>query len=136
MAELLYSGGCLCSALRYRVAGPVRCLCYCHCNSCRRAAGAPLVAWATFALDGFVVSSGTPRELRSSADVVRTFCPDCGTPLTYRSAARPAEIDVTLATLDGAGQLAPQMHVWVSDKLPWLELCDGLPQFARAPPPA
>jgi len=38
---------------------------------------------------------------------------------------------VTLATLDEAAQLAPQMHVWVADKLPWVRIEDGLPQLPQ-----
>ena len=34
------------------------------------------------------------------------------------------------ATLDEAAQLAPRMHVWVADKLPWVTISDALPQFA------
>ena len=39
---------------------------------------------------------------------------------------------MTLATLDEAAQLAPRMHVWVADKLPWVTITDGLPQFAAS----
>lgn len=43
---------------------------------------------------------------------------------------RAGEIDVTLASLDEAASLAPQVHVWVGEKLPWVVAADGLPQFA------
>jgi hypothetical protein len=69
-------------------------------------------------------------EYRSSPPVLRGWCAACSTSLTYRHAARPAEIDVTLATLDDAVRFAPRMHVWVADKLPWVAITDGLPQFA------
>jgi hypothetical protein len=39
--------------------------------------------------------SGTPSSFRSSDHGTRTFCPHCGTPLTFRSAHFPDEIDVT-----------------------------------------
>jgi hypothetical protein len=68
-------------------------------------------------------------ELNSSPKVRRGFCARCGSCLTYSHEARPAEIDVTLASLDEAAQLAPRMHVWVADKLPWVRIEDGLPQF-------
>ena len=136
MSEAGYRGGCLCGSVRYEVSGAVSNLCYCHCASCRRAAGAPMVPWGTFARGGFRVIRGTLSEYRSSPRVLRGFCANCGTSLTYRSEARPAEIDVTLATLDAAAQFAPQMHVWVGEKLPWLTISDGLPQFAAGSPPA
>ena len=130
MQRPCYAGGCLCGSVRYEVSGEARNLCYCHCTSCRRAAGAPLVPWGTFGRDGFRLTRGTLAEYRSSAPVVRGFCAACGTSLTYRHEQRPTELDVALATLDEAARFAPQMHVWVGDKLPWVSISDGLPQFA------
>lgn len=124
-----YTGGCLCGAVGYEASGSPRTLCYCHCESCRRAAGSPAVAWGTFERGSFRVTRGTLAEFCSSKPVVRGFCASCGSCLTYRHEARPDEIDVTLATLDDARQLAPRMHVWVADKLPWVRIDDGLPQF-------
>jgi len=131
MEKTHYSGGCLCGAVRYEVSGAARHLCYCHCESCRRASGAAAVPWGTFDRHSFRVTRGTLAEFRSSEPVRRGYCPGCGSCLTYRHATRPAEIDVTLATLDEAAQLAPQMHVWVADKLPWARIDDGLPQCPR-----
>jgi hypothetical protein len=130
MDKKSYAGGCFCGAVRYEVSGAARVLCYCHCESCRRAAGSPVVAWATFERSGFRVTRGSMREFNSSPKVVRGFCARCGSCLTYSHEARSAEIDVTLATLDEAAQLAPRMHVWVADKLPWVTISDALPQFA------
>jgi hypothetical protein len=120
--------------VRYEVAGPVIHLCFCHCASCRRAAGAAPVSWGTFARENFRLTRGALAEYRSSPPVMRGFCAACGTPLTYRHEARATEIDITLATLDEPALLAPRMHVWVSDKLPWVAITDGLPQFAGSAP--
>jgi hypothetical protein len=130
MEKNSYAGGCFCGAVRYQALGKPRTLCYCHCESCRRAAGSPAVAWGTFDRSGFRITRGTMAELTSSPEVVRGFCARCGSCLTYCHEARSAEIDVTLATLDDAAALAPTMHVWVADKLPWVRIEDGLPQFA------
>ena len=131
MAETRYSGRCLCGAVRYDVSGIAANLCFCHCESCRRAAGAPAVAWGTFARQRFRVTRGELAEYRSSPAVTRGFCAGCGSSLTYRHDARPGEIDVTLTTLDDPSAFTPQMHVWVGDKLPWESISDGLPQFVN-----
>jgi hypothetical protein len=131
MAQATYSGGCLCGGVRYQASGAVSNLCYCHCSSCRRATGAPMVPWGTFARERFRVTRGTLSEYRSSPPVLRGFCAACGSSLTYRNEERPAEIDVALVTLDEPARLVPQMHVWVSDRLPWLAISDGLPQFPQ-----
>jgi hypothetical protein len=135
MAQSPYRGACLCGTVRFELGAEPSCLCYCHCRSCRLAAGAPLVAWGTFPLASFTLLAGALREHRSSAAVRRGFCAACGGSLTYRSEERALEIDVTLASLEAAAQLAPQAHVWVADKLPWVLLPDGLPQHHGALPP-
>jgi hypothetical protein len=129
VTETRFAGGCLCGAVRYEISGAPRTLCYCHCESCRRAAGSPAVAWGTFQRDGFRVTRGAMAELNSSPGVLRGFCGRCGSCLTYSHERRSAEIDVTLATLDDAARLAPRMHVFVAEKLPWVRIEDGLPQF-------
>jgi hypothetical protein len=131
MADDAYLGGCLCGAVRYRATGPARNLCFCHCRSCRRASGAPFVAWATFDASRFTLASGALASVRSSERVLRTFCRDCGTSLTYRHDARPNDLDVTLASLDEPRVLRPACHIWVSNKLPWVALGDGLPAYAE-----
>jgi hypothetical protein len=43
----------------------------------------------------------------------------------------PARLGVSLATLDDPDALKPQMHIWVSEKLAWVNTDDGLPQYQR-----
>jgi catechol 2,3-dioxygenase-like lactoylglutathione lyase family enzyme len=114
-----FEGGCLCGALRYRATGAASLATLCHCTSCRRAAGAPAVAWVTFAADAFGFTSGEPVLFRSSPPVVRAFCGRCGTPLTYRHDAFPQAIDVTTASLDEPERCPPVDHTWVSERLRW-----------------
>jgi hypothetical protein len=131
MSERTYEGGCLCGSVRYRASGEAINPCYCHCRSCRGSCGAPSVAWATFRTERVELLRGAPTSRRSSRHVTRTFCGRCGTALTYANDKRPEQIDVTLASLDDAGELRPLAHIWFSHKLPWVEVADGLPQHAE-----
>jgi hypothetical protein len=124
-----YDGGCLCGATRYRAAGPAANRCCCHCRSCRRASGAPYVAWATVPAAGFALTRGRLATFRSSEPVTRGFCPTCGTALTYAHRSRAGEIDLAVATLDDPAALPPECHIWVSHRLPWVVLGDGLPCY-------
>jgi hypothetical protein len=119
-------GRCYCGQLIYRVEGPVHSLCVCHCESCRRAAGAAFVAWGTVDSDRFHIEQGTLKRVRR-LQIERGFCADCGTSLTYQS--HPAATDFTLASLDDPTLWPPQMHIWVADKLPWVGINDDLPQY-------
>jgi hypothetical protein len=74
--------------------------------------------------------------MRTSPEVERGFCDTCGTSLTYRHVKRRGEVDFTLVSLDDPTLLQPQAHIWVQDKLPWVEIADGLPQYQTVPPDA
>jgi hypothetical protein len=128
-----YFGRCYCKRVRFEASGPVRNLCICHCESCRRAAGAAFVAWGTVDADKFRILEGAPAAVRISAEVERTFCKDCGSSLTYRHTLRAGDLDFTLVSLDDPAALAPRMHIWVQDKLSWVQLNDGLPQYQTVP---
>jgi hypothetical protein len=132
MTEPTIEGGCACGAIRYRAtAAPIgRTLC--HCESCRRAAGAPSVAWVIFPATQFAIVAGSPCEHRSSEHVVRSFCPRCGTPLVYRSDRRPAVVDVPTATLDDPDAFAPEREIWTGEKLAWEVVNTALPQYPRS----
>lgn len=127
-------GGCLCGAVRYRVSGKPKNTMVCHCQTCRRAAGAPVVAWLTFASSHFHWTQGKPVAFHSTPPVVRTFCGACGTPLTYAHERSPKTIDVTTCSLDAADSFPPTHHSWMSDNVSWVRFGDRLPTFPRSRP--
>jgi GNAT superfamily N-acetyltransferase len=123
------SGGCFCGAVRYEVEATPRDVSHCHCSMCRRAAGAPLVTWATYPVGALRWTHGTPAALRSSPPVTRSFCSACGTPLAFFTSEDPGWIDVTVASMDQAAAVWPTDHIWTPDRLPWLVLDDDLPRL-------
>jgi hypothetical protein len=122
------TGGCLCGALRYRIDQPPLGAVICHCATCRRAAGAQAVAWATVPAAGFAWTAGTPAIHASSPGVLRGHCPACGTSLTWVGVA--GEVDVTLASLDDPEVIAPDRETWLSHRLAWAPLTP-LPGFPK-----
>jgi len=127
-----FAGGCLCGAVRYRATGAARFATLCHCASCRRAGGAPAVAWVTFAAEAFAFTQGEPARFRSSAPVMREFCGRCGTPLTYRHEAFAAAVDVTTASLDEPERCPPRDHTWASERISWWRPEPRWPEFPRS----
>lgn len=126
----MLTGGCYCKAIRYRVSGRISDATICHCEMCRGTTGAPCVAWFSVASNDFVLLAGAPASFRSSDHATRTFCPTCGTQLTFRDDARPDETDVTICSLDDPNMIAPQDHTFTRSRTGWLKLADGLPRFA------
>jgi len=126
------TGRCLCGAIRYRAGTPISPATYCHCESCRRAAGSHVVAWITVPVGTMQFTAGTPSLVESSAGVRRAFCGRCGSPLTYWNSSRADEIDVTIGTLDDPSPHAPADHIWMQDAPAWDLPRDGLPVYRQA----
>jgi hypothetical protein len=124
-------GGCLCKSVRYRVTGAPLSSIICHCNSCRKASGAPSVAWLTFNVDNFELLSGELRSFQSSAGVTRKFCSVCGSPITYENDRDPETIDVTTLSLDCPDRFPPVREVWLEDKVTWESTNESIGQFLR-----
>lgn len=124
-------GGCFCGAVRYEVLGPEKFACFCHCESCQRAAGAPVVAWATYARDEFSIARGDMHWHRSSPGVTRGICSRCGSSLSYENEKRPGEIDLTVNSLDRPDLPVFRAHIWTEDKQPWLRIEDDLPVYSK-----
>lgn len=130
----MLTGGCSCGKIRYEISGEAIGNTVCHCADCRRASGAPFIGWMSVARAVFRFVAGAPKSYASSAQVERSFCPDCGTPLTYRHAAFADEVDVATGTLDDPGAAPPEHHTWTSQQLAWIRLDDGLPRYPRSYP--
>jgi hypothetical protein len=101
----------------------------CHCTFCRRVSGAPVVAWFSVRPDAFRVTKGQVKSFRSSPFAARSFCADCGTPISYQRDGLN-EMDVTTCSLDDPESVPPRDHTFVSNALTWAPIEDGLPRHA------
>ena len=122
MTEPEHRGRCLCGAVRYRAVGAPKWIANCHCASCRRATGAPMATFAGFEAGRFSYLAGPPARFHSSPGVTRSFCGQCGTPLTYEGDRWPGEVHVLVGTLDRPEDFAPTGNAFAEEQLPWLRL--------------
>jgi hypothetical protein len=118
----MITGGCYCGELRFRANGPTLTRANCHCENCRRAAGAQAVAWITVKSSDFRFEKGEPRRYKTDTGAFRTFCSSCGTSLTYEIDSRPGDVDITTGSLDRPEDFAPTKDVFPEEKLPWVPL--------------
>ena len=71
---------------------------------------------------------GETARYASSEALDRVFCKVCGTRLfSWRRNGTAA--GVALATFDDRNAFAPTEHIWVSEKIDWVKIDDGLPQY-------
>ena len=129
----MLEGRCHCGDIRYRLTGEAR-HALCHCQDCRRAAGAPAVAWALVAEDKVEIT-GEPRIYASSEHGRRHFCGNCGAGLFYTNEAIfPGMVDIQSATLDQPDALPLHAQIQTADRIGWMAHLDDLPSFERYPP--
>lgn len=124
-------GSCLCGAVRFAITPPTIACAHCHCSICRRAHGAAFVTWVLTAKERFEFLSGADRLVRyaSSPGARRSFCGICGSSLLFEAEHYPGQIHVALANLHGKIDRLPEVHVFFSDRVPWVELADDLPRL-------
>jgi hypothetical protein len=125
------TGGCHCGEVRYELVGAVANATLCHCSLCRATTGAPAVAWCSVEANNFRFTRGLPRSYRSTPMGTRTFCPTCGTQLTFRE-GNESGIDITTASLDepDAYAIAPRDQTFVRSELSWMGTVHALPRFS------
>ena len=129
------SGGCHCGAVRYEMTAEVAHHALCHCTDCRKASGAPAVAWAMAAADQVTIT-GKPLTYASSEHGRRLFCGACGTSLFYTNdVVFPGMIDVQSATLDDPDAIPLQAQIQTAERIGWMTHLGDLPAFERYPGP-
>jgi hypothetical protein len=131
--EPTLSGSCLCGAIHYSVFGPAVATSLCHCVDCRKASGAPFVAWTFFRSGSLVWTKGSPKLIHF-ADRERSFCGNCGTPLKFYDPAIPDWFEMNTCTLDHAENHSPLDECWTEDRLPWALSTGGIPSYHHAAP--
>ncbi len=124
----IYQGGCHCGQLRYAVSTELQNIAHCHCSICRRTSGGIVTTWLTVPLTSFSWLRGAPAEYASSATCTRYFCPGCGAQLALFTTLSSQTMDVTVATLDHPEAAPADRHIWISSRLPWLQLDLHLPE--------
>jgi hypothetical protein len=124
------TGSCLCGAVRFAIHGKLGPAANCHCGTCRKAQGGAFVTNAPVRRKYFELLTGgdAVTEYQSSPGKWRSFCRACGSPLWSRRASDPDILRLRLGTLDGDPGRRPLAHIWVSEKAPWFEITDDLPQ--------
>jgi hypothetical protein len=94
--------------------------------------GSPFFARALYDPKLIKVSGETGRY-PSSDHLERVFCKTCGTRLfAWRRNGTAAGI--ALACFDDRNAFAPTEHIWVSEKIAWVQLDDSLPQYPEGHP--
>lgn len=124
----IHNGQCLCGNISIEANGDPLWVGHCHCPSCQKAVGAAFATYAGFLAEAVRINGETLKTFRSSPGVIRRFCNNCGSAVSFEGEAWPGEIHLHLVLLDDASVFEPQDHAYVKTQQPWLNLGDNLPK--------
>ncbi|MBV8854838.1 MAG: GFA family protein [Sinobacteraceae bacterium] len=122
-------GACFCGEIAGRLEGEPLWICFDHDSDCRRSSGAPMMVWVGCRPEQFCLLQGEPAVFSRTVGVLRSFCGRCGSPISYLDRGLPDELYLAVGFFDHPERLRPEAHAYCAERLPWIELADGLPQF-------
>lgn len=128
MSDNIYTGGCMCGEIRYELDCESPWNVYCHCESCRKHSGAPVVALVTGPPEQVRWTSGDRKLYESSPDRRRGFCRNCGTTLTWEAEWNGPWVGIHIGTFDRPEDLPPTEHIFCGEAIPWFHIEDDLPR--------
>ena len=134
MSNETFDGSCACGEIRYRMEDKPLVVHCCHCHWCQRETGASFALNAMIESDRVTVLTGQPEKVDtpSNSGKGQTIwrCPSCKVALWSHYADAQDKLNfVRVGTLDEAGRLPPNMHIFTSSKQPWVVIPDGQPVF-------
>ena len=127
----VYRGSCFCGAIRYEARPPTAFCAHCHCTMCQRSNSAGYVTWVGLDKAQFQLVAGSDEltTYTSSEHGTRSFCRVCGSSIFCELSEHPDQIDITLASFLDPIDREPQLHIYFSDRAPWVSVDDELPRL-------
>jgi hypothetical protein len=127
------TGGCLCGAVRYEVAGEIGSAGYCHCEDCRRVSGSAFGVSVRVASADFRIVAGSPKGFTKPGDsgrlVTRFFCPDCGSPLYTQPPLHPDVVFIKAGSLDDPTVVHPNRQAWTRSRVSWSDIDPAIASY-------
>lgn len=123
-----HTGRCACGAVTFSVAGPLRPVVVCHCESCRRQSGHQVAATAAPAEMLSVEGGENLSQWQATDRAVRRFCRTCGSHLFWQEEGSD-EVSIMAGAFDPPTGLELSHHIFVAEKSDYYEITDGLPAY-------
>lgn len=115
-------GSCLCQQIVYEVDCLDMPIVHCHCHTCRKAHAAAFATVAGVKREHFrwLKGEASLSTYESSLGKFRHFCKRCGSQLVAEKPSQ-SHVIVRIATLDDDPKVTPNLHIWTSHDVAWLE---------------
>jgi len=136
--EYPIKGSCQCGQVTYRLAEVPKMVLACHCTECQKLSTSPFSITAIVATNA-IEFSGELKEWSRSAESgnknCAKFCPGCGNRVYHFNPDDPSTVKLKLkpVKMTDASIFEPTVHVWVSEKLSWYRIPEGVKVFDKQP---
>jgi len=126
-----HKGNCFCGAVEIEARGTPEAMGYCHCESCRSYAGAPVAAFTLWKADDVSVTKGDNQlgTFNKTGFSARRYCTTCGGHVLVEHPTL-GMTDVHAATLPDLA-FSPGVHLHYQETV--LPMKDGLPKLRDFP---
>src|SRR5215470_7858509 len=110
--DAVATGGCLCGAVRYEVARPLRNVVLCHCAMCRRTHG-HVAAYTAAPKSALTMTESRGLKWYRSSDAARRgYCGECGASVFWERVAGDL-VSIAAGSLDMPTGLTTAMQIYV-----------------------
>lgn len=99
---------------------------YCHCDDCRRATGAPVLASVAFPKDSITWNGRESVSCHTSGTASRLFCKQCGSPIAQEHESQDHLTFFNTGFMDNPEAFPPKAHTFSNQQISWLMLNDDL----------
>jgi hypothetical protein len=86
-----------------------------------------MATFAGYHPDQLTYTANQPASYSSEDGVKRSFCGQCGSPISYESDRWRDQVHLYLGIFNDPAKIRPEDHVYCEEKIAWLNLDDDLP---------
>ena len=104
---------------------------YCHCDDCRRATGAPVLASVGIERAAVTWVNDATLARHTIDTATRLFCRECGSPIAQEHESKNDITFFNTGFMDNPEAYPPQYHTFAGQQLSWLALNDDLPKVEK-----
>ncbi|KAF2714995.1 DUF636 domain-containing protein [Pleomassaria siparia CBS 279.74] len=136
---IIFSGGCRCGNVQYTSTAPPSDITFCYCRACQQVSGSGYLAFLEVPTCSFrFISSSSLKRIELSQSAKRTFCGDCGSPITMVYNLEPSITAMTVGSIDEESYKCEKpktkRHIFVKEKASWTPIPeDGAPRLEMSP---
>ena len=131
--ETVFTGGCLCGAVRYEAQPDPTTAYYCHCRDCQIGSGSAFHVAVMAPDSSFRLVSGETSTYEYNADsgdiMEKVFCARCGTPMWWVDPNFPNQVILTVSSLDDPEAVTPLTEIYTKSARSWSRIPEGTDKY-------